>query len=30
MGAAARKLAERNFDSRNNALQVLAIYRRLA
>lgn len=30
MGAAARRLAERNFDSRRNAQQVLDIYRRLA
>jgi len=30
VGAAARRLAERNFDSRRNAQQVLDIYRRLA
>jgi glycosyltransferase involved in cell wall biosynthesis len=29
MGAAARRLAERNFDSRSNAARVLEIYRRL-
>lgn len=29
MGAAARKLAERNFDSRRNAAAVLEIYRRI-
>jgi glycosyltransferase involved in cell wall biosynthesis len=29
MGAAARELAERNFDSRKNAAAVLEVYRRI-
>jgi hypothetical protein len=29
MGAAARRLAERNFDARRNSAEILRLYRRL-